>query len=193
MRGHETEIKLKVRDPKALPRKLASLGFTLIDPRHFERNLLFDFPDLRLRDARSVLRLRFEGSRCLVTFKGAPLESRNYKVRREMETGVEDGRRFRAVLEALGLREVFRYEKYRTTYAPRPQSKSSSQGQVMYDEAPIGNFIELEGPKRWIDAVAHRLGFRRDEYVTDSYVRLYYAKCAAEGRRPGNMVFRARK
>jgi len=193
MRVHETEIKLRVSDSKSLVRKLATLGFTLTEPRHFERNLLFDFPDLRLRDARSVLRLRFEGSRCLVTFKGAPLQSRSYKVRRETETEVEDGRRFQAVLEALGLREVFRYEKYRTTYAPRLQRKSSSQGQVMLDETPIGNFIELEGPKRWIDAAARRLGFRRGDYVTDIYVRLYYAKCEAEGRRPGNMVFRHRK
>jgi len=193
MVGDETEIKLRVSNPRAIKRRLATLGFAAIEPRHFERNLLFDFPDLRLRQARSVLRLRFEGTRCLVTFKGAPLESRSYKIRREIETEVEDGLRMKEVFASLGLHEVFRYEKYRTTYAPSFQRKSSPSGLVVYDETPIGNFLELEGPKRWIDAVAKRLGYIRKEYITATYGRLYAAKCAEEGKPPGNMVFRSRK
>jgi adenylate cyclase class 2 len=199
MHDQETEIKLRVADPRAIKRKLASLGFVPAEPRHFERNLLFDFPDLRLRHARSVLRLRFERARNLVTFKGAPLDSPGYKVRREIETEVKDGRRLKEAFEALGLREVFRYEKYRTAYAARRRRKSSASGhagqsgQVVYDETPIGNFIELEGPKRWIDALAHQFGYGRNDYVTASYVALYLAKCAEDKVKPGNMVFRQRK
>jgi len=195
MLGHETEIKLKVPNPRATKRKLASLGFARAGQRHFERNLLFDFPDLRLRKARSVLRLRFESGRSLVTFKGAPLDSPGYKVRREIETEVKDGRRLKEAFEALGFREFFRYEKYRTKYAiqaPRKASHSRStnpSGEMVYDETPIGNFIELEGPKRWIDALARRLGYGRDEYITDSYVALYLKNCAEQGQKPANMVF----
>ena len=193
MRGQETEIKLRVSNPRAIKRRLAELGFAAVEPRHFERNLLFDFPDLRLRKARSLLRLRFEGTRYLVTFKGAPLESRSYKIRREIETEVEDWRRLKEVFASLGLHEVFRYEKYRTTYAPRSQREASHAGLAVYDETPIGNFIELEGPKPWIDAVAERLGYKREEFITASYGRLYEVKCSEEGKPPGNMVFRSRK
>ena len=111
---HETEVKLEVRNPRALKRLLAGLGLERFKTRHFESNYLFDFPDLRLRKARCLLRVRFAGRHGMFTFKGAPLRSRQYKIRREIETVVQDGHRLREILESLGLREVFRYEKYRT-------------------------------------------------------------------------------
>jgi len=199
MRGHETEIKLKVANPRATKRKLAELGFAATGPRRFERNLLFDFPDLRLRKARSALRLRFEKDRNLMTYKGAPLNHSGYKVRREIETKVEDGRQVREAFEALGLREMFRYEKYRTTYhqplnsIDRNTKRADSSGEVVFDQTPIGDFLELEGPKRWIDSVARRLGYTRNDYITQSYAALYLARCVERGVKPGNMVFGKRR
>jgi len=194
MPPNETEIKLSVSNAGAVKRRLADLGFRKIEPRHFERNFLFDFSDLRLRKSSCVVRLRQEGNRSLVTFKGPPLQSSTYKIRREIETGVEDGHRFREILEALGLRAVFSYEKYRTTYAAlRNKTGAQTSGLVVFDETPVGNFLELEGPKRWIDKVAQGLGYRRKDYITASYVALYFAKCEAEGTKPQNMVFGARK
>ena len=64
---------------------------------------------------------------------------------------------------------------------------------MVYDETPIGNYLELEGPKGWIDAVAAQLGYRRQDYITESYVRLYYQKRAELGRKPVNMVFKNRR
>jgi adenylate cyclase class 2 len=191
MPRHETEIKLKVDDARAVRRRIGALGFTVSEPRHLERNFLFDFPDLRLRKSGLVIRLRLEGRRSLLTFKGPPVGSARYKIRREIETEVEDGGRVREILNALGLREVFCYEKFRTTYTP--SRKGKSQGVIVFDQTPVGNFLELEGPGHWIDAAARQLGFSRADYLTASYASLYFDHCRDEGLKPGNMVFAARK
>ena len=188
-RHHETEIKLEVRDRRALRRRLANAGFRVIEPRHFESNALYDFPDLRLWKARSLLRLRQEGQRWLVTFKGAPLESRDYKVRREIETVVSDGPAVRDLLEALGFHEAFRYEKFRTVYSTSSRPTRGATKLLLVDETPIGDYLELEGPKRWIDQVARNLGYRREDYITASYASLYRQKCEQLGEKPGSMVF----
>ncbi len=184
--GHEIEIKLAVRDVKGLRRRLRELGFRTVYPRHFERNLLFDFPDERLRKARCLLRLRWAGRRCLLTFKGTPVRSRTYKIRPEVESPVTDGRSLEAALEQLGLRRTFCYEKYRTTFT---RGKNADGPEAVLDETPIGDYLELEGPARWIDGVAKLLGYAREDYITSSYAALYFSKCRAEGKRPENMVF----
>ncbi len=188
-RQHETEIKLEVRDRRALRRRLAKSGFRVIEPRHFESNALYDFPDLRLWKAHCLLRLRQEGKRWLVTFKGAPLESREYKIRREIETVVSNGPAVRELLEALGFHEAFRYEKFRTTYSPNPPPARGKPKLLLFDETPIGDYLELEGPRRWIDQVARDLGYRRKEYITASYASLYRQQCEKLGEKPGSMVF----
>ena len=193
MPKNETEIKLSVANVREIKRRLAGLRFVIRERRHLERNFLFDFPDLRLRKSGSVIRLRHEGKRNVLTFKGAPIQSRNYKIRREIETVIADAGPMREILESVGLRETFSYEKFRTTYASNRKSETLSGGLVMFDETPIGNFLELEGPKRWIDEVARRLGFRRPDYILASYVSLYLAHCLEEGKKPGNMVFASLK
>ena len=113
--------------------------------------------------------------------------------------------------ELAGLREVFRYDKYRTEYAPwagrkdtvRPEGtvghrrgptrRAPERGALVYDETPIGNYLELEGPKPWIDEVAGRLGYERPDYIILSYAALYSRKCREQGNRPANMVFSARQ
>jgi adenylate cyclase class 2 len=189
----ETEIKLQARDRKQAGKRLSQLGFKVLKSRHFESNYLFDFPDLRLRRSRSLLRLRFAGGEHLLTFKGPPLRTRRYGSRREIETRVEDGVLLREVLKNLGLKQVFIYEKYRTIYAEGNKTDFHGQPQVAYDETPIGNYLELEGSEKWIDEVAARLGYSRQDYITSTYLALYFQKCREEGKKPGNMVFKGRK
>ncbi len=190
MRRHETEIKLQVLDPRSLKRRLRDLGFRTVRARHFERNILFDFRRFRLRKSRRMLRLRFADHQGLLTFKGAPLSGGRYKVRREIETGVGDGGRLEAILQELGLHEVFRYEKYRTVFAQgRRGSKRAGSELLLYDETPIGNYVELEGSKRWIDRIARALGYSREDYIPASYGTLYRLNCLQRGKKPGNMVF----
>ncbi len=189
MRHFETEIKLEVPNSRALKRRLRDLGFSMLRPRHFERNILFDYPDQRLRRARCLLRLRFVNGRSLLTFKGAPLRARQYKVRREIDLEVGDGAGLEEILRALGLRGVFRYEKYRTDFAPAKSAPKARALALVYDETPIGDYVELEGSRRSIDRMARRLGYAKRDYIPASYAALYREKCLAQGKTPGDMVF----
>ncbi len=185
----EIEIKLEVHDPTALKRRLRQLGFRVVKARHFESNALFDFRRSHIRKSRCLLRLRAAQGQGVVTFKGAPIRAGRYKVRPEIETPVADGDRMRQIFEHLGLRESFRYEKYRTILAPAVPAGSKLKAELVYDETPIGDYIELEGPKRWIDRVAKQLGYNRIDYISRSYAALYLSKCRERRIKPGNMVF----
>jgi adenylate cyclase class 2 len=189
---HETEVKLAVKNPKGLRQLLTEQGFRIIQPRHFESNILFDFPDTRLRKLRCLVRLRYMGDQALLTYKGTPLRSRDYKIRPEYESKVEDGHRVHEILLHLGLQEMFSYEKYRTIYAPRGKRDASDGPHLVFDETPLGTFIELEGPQRWIDEVARQLGYSRQDYIKESYAALYRKKCQREGKTPGNRLVRNR-
>jgi adenylate cyclase class 2 len=186
---HETEIKLEVRNAKETRRRLTQLGFRPTLARHFESNILFDYPDLRLRKRRCLIRLRFMGDQALLTYKGAPLQSRDYKIRPEFESKVDDGHRVHEILLHLGLREMFCYEKYRTIYAPRGKRDVTDGPHLVFDETPVGNYIELEGSQRWIDEVARQMGYTRKDYIKESYAALYRKRCEAEGETAGNMLF----
>jgi adenylate cyclase class 2 len=192
-RQQETEIKLEVRNPRTLKRRLRELGFRPVKRRHFESNYLFDFPDRRLRKARCLLRVRLVGQQGVLTFKGAPLRSREYKIRREIECCVADGHQAREIFGCLGMRQVFRYEKYRTIYAPPATRPATQAPHLVYDETPIGNYVELEGPCRWIDEVARQLGYGRPDYITASYGTLYQRWCAARGEEPRDLIFDPQK
>ena len=189
----ETEIKLLACDREQLGKRLSHLGFKVLKARHFESNHLFDFPDLRLGRSGCLLRLRFAHREDWLTFKGPSLRRRWYETRREIETRVEDGVLLREVLKNLGLKQVFIYEKYRTIFAEGNKTDLHGLPQVAYDETPIGNYLELEGPEKWIDEVATRLEYSRQDYITSSYLALYCEKCQEEGKTPGNMVFKGSK
>ncbi len=189
----ETEIKLPVENPRSIQRKLVRLGLTRVKPRQFERNFLFDFPDRRLYKARCLLRLRSTNGDSLLTFKGPPRLSKWYKVRDEVETAIESGEQLKAVLAAMGLKVFFRYEKYRTTFAPPSRSRFAGSATAVFDETPIGNFLELEGPELWILTTARKLGFEPKDFITSSYASLHRQLWKMRGREPGDMIFRKRK
>jgi len=181
--ARETEIKLAVPDVRAGRRLLRTAGFRVSRRRVFEANTVFDTPRTDLRRACKLLRLREAGVLATLTYKGAPLASR-YKSREELETGIADARAMRPILERLGFRPAWRYEKYRTEYKLR-----RGAGMATLDETPIGVYLELEGSPRWIDRMARVLGFARQDYITASYARLYLEDCQRRGVKPGDLVF----
>ena len=181
--NQEIEIKLRMDSAVAARRLLRRLGFSIVKPRVFEINTIFDTAAGALRNGGKLLRLRQAGQRQILTFKGPP-RSRRYKSREELESELSDAASMRRILERLGYAPVFRYEKYRTEYAgPDPA------GAVMLDETPIGAFLEVEGRPLWIDRTAGALGFLPGDYVIASYGRLYLEHCRTKGVEPTNMVF----
>ena len=99
-------------------------------------------PKTRLYQRRSVLRVRNEGGRSLLTFKG-PVQPGAMKLREEHETVVADGDTLLAILNELGLHVWFRYEKYREEFA-------AEDVVIAIDETPVGTFVEIEGGEEHI-------------------------------------------
>jgi len=181
----EVEIKFKIEDLedlKVLNHRLRAAGFHLVTKRTSETNTLYDLPGHPLRQKGEVLRLRSYGDRWTVTFKAKGKAGR-HKSRKEIETRVEDGPSMAGILEALGFAPSFRYEKFRTEWA-------DAQGHVVVDETPIGNFGEIEGPAKWIDAVARRLEITPDQYITDSYAVLFLKWKQETGSKAADMLFK---
>jgi adenylate cyclase class 2 len=148
-----------------------------------ESNTVLDTADHQLREKGELLRVRRAGRETLVTYKG-PSQAGPHKRREEVQTTAADADAMEEIFARLGLRPAFRYEKYRTEY-----SRPGNTGIVTIDQTPIGDFIEIEGPSRWIDTTASKLGYARSEYITMSYGALYFEYCREHGIKPTNMVF----
>ncbi|HST79887.1 MAG TPA: class IV adenylate cyclase [Verrucomicrobiae bacterium] len=180
----ETEVKIPVPNSAAILEQFDRVGLALSAPRQFESNTLYDSGDGRLRQAGMILRLRESGGKFVVTWKG-PEEPGKHKIRPELETTVGSLDVMREILRHLGFEPVFRYEKYRREFT----GGKSPSGVVTLDETPIGNFLELEGPADWIDEMARLLRFSPNDYLLESYGRLYRKYCERQGVEPRDMVF----
>jgi adenylate cyclase, class 2 len=181
----EIEIKFRMGDLRALRRKLRGAGFRLKTKRTHEMNTLYDLPGAVLRARKELLRLRQYGSEWKLTHKSAGKRGR-HSSRVELETGVSDGKKMDAILRALGYAPSFRYEKFRAEWKDK-------NGQVVLDETPIGNFCEIEGPSRWIDATAKKLGVKPEDYIIKNYATLFAEWKQGTGSPAKEMTFKAIK
>lgn len=181
----ETEIKIRISSMPAIRRQLSRLGFRIHKRRVFERNVILDTPERQLGKKHELIRIRRVGGKSILTYKGASRGGR-HKSREEIETQVTDPKAFETIFSRLGLQPVFRYEKYRTEYTRR-----GIQGIVTVDETPVGDFLEIEGASKWIDATARELGFVRSDYITSSYGELYIQYCREQGIKPTQMIFQS--
>jgi adenylate cyclase, class 2 len=163
--SQEIEIKFRVGDLQALARKLRGAGFQVTTRRTHEMNTLYDLPGGVLRARGELLRLRKYGTEWTLTHKSGKKIGR-HSSREELETSVDDGKQMELILHALGYAPSFRYEKFRAEW-------TDGKGQVVVDETPIGNFCEIEGKPRWIDAVAKKLGVSGADFITKNYAGLF--------------------
>jgi adenylate cyclase class 2 len=200
----EVEIKLRVADEQEARRSLRRLRARRLGRIH-EQNTLFDTAENALGRTGRLLRVRHvekadedaakrTGSRSrgetappagVLTFK-APAEGGRYKAREEIEVKIEPPERAERILERLGYRPWFRYEKFRTTFRLPGMPELS----VELDETPIGVFFELEGPKDFIDRAAQQLSYGVDDYLNVSYYELFLEQRERLGLPPDAMVFR---
>ncbi len=178
----EIEIKFRIDDARALTRRLRAAGFRQVTRRTHESNILYDLPGQALRKRGELLRLRKYGSSWLLTHKAKGKVTR-HKSRVETQTRIEDGEQLDKILQALGYKPSFRYEKFRSEW-------SDGKGHVVLDETPIGFFGEIEGPARWIDRTARALGIAREGYITDTYAGLFFAWKQRTRSRANEMTFR---
>jgi adenylate cyclase class 2 len=206
-RAHtEIEVKLRIADKARLLDQLAHLKARLVRARVHEMNTLYDTPDGKLARHGQMLRLRVERPApdanregltqrvsagkpeisALLTLKGPAKGQKasapgRYKVREEHEARVSDHREMARILEALGVRPWFRYEKFRSTF----ELPSVRNLKLALDETPIGLFLELEGPPGEINRAAALLGFARSGYISKSYGALFMEHSGLAGRVSG--------
>ena len=176
----EREIKLEYPTLEAARAAIGALGLPPLRARRLQDDALYDTAAGTLRASGCTLRLRRDGNDTVVTFKGQ-IEPGVMKVRPEFETGATDGEAMRRILEALGYRVAFRYQKYR-------EECGDASCIVAIDESPVGIFVELEGEEARIEAIAARLGFTPRDYLTSSYYRLHQERRTSRGLGP-DMLF----
>jgi adenylate cyclase class 2 len=212
--ARETEIKLRIAERKSFEKALRQLRARPLQGRASlrvrETNIVFDTPGRELSGKGQLLRIRTEcaansargkrsaaPTRVLLTFK-APVESPGgaavrHKVREETELELSSADSFSKILEALGLRPFFRYEKIRSTYVLPAAARWARGLLIELDETPIGDFVELEGSPAAIDRAAKLLGFTPAQHILANYGQLYREDCQRRGVTPGNMVFARRR
>jgi adenylate cyclase class 2 len=162
----EVEIKFHVPELNAFRQRLVATGARQIKPRTYERNIRFDNAWEGLRRKGQLLRLR-QDDHARLTFKGIPPDQAptEVKVREELEVEVSDFDTLAQLLEKIGLEPLQVYEKYRETFA-------LGSVEIVLDEMPFGNFVELEGPEKQIKQLAGRLSLDWDRRVLPNYLAL---------------------
>ena len=163
--AEEIEAKFYVTHLIDIQRRVKLMDAALLEPRVLERNLRFDTATQDLRRAGRVLRLR-QDRRSRLTYKDSGRFEAGALKRRELEFELSDFGAAQQLLEALGYQVIFIYEKYRTTY-------KFGQHQLMLDEMPYGNFVEIEGEPVGLEAAARLLGLKWQASIPDSYSALF--------------------
>ena len=165
--SREIELKLHVRDLDAVRQRLDALGAELVQPRVLERNNRYDDFKGSLSGTGDVLRLR-QDTRTRLTFKQGRDRARvgDAISRFEAEVDVSDFDTMDTILQQLGFRTYMVYEKYRTTY-------QLDGVEVVLDEMPYGNFVEIEGDGDAIQQARERLGLQAAQAYQSGYTELF--------------------
>jgi adenylate cyclase class 2 len=176
----ERELKFRQAEHERLRDRLTELEAERVGPGAFEDNWILDRGDELLASGR-ILRLRTDGARARLTFKGPARLEGNLKVREEREVGIENADEARALLENLGFQTVRRYQKVREEWQLGGVT-------IALDHTPIGDFAEFEGDGA--ETVAKRCGFDPQKAERRSYLRLYEEHLKKHPDAPPEMVFR---
>jgi adenylate cyclase class 2 len=177
----ELEVKFNLSGRQKMEERLAGKA-VLRAPRVHEVNLRLDTPDHALLYTGRLLRLR-QDTRSRLTYKGPGSEQGGARLRQELEFTVSDFDTALHLFEALGYTIVLMYEKYRTTY-------KMGEVEVVVDETPIGDFLEIEGPDgKSIMQAANELGLDWERRTLDSYTMLFEHARASLGFKFRDMSF----
>jgi adenylate cyclase class 2 len=177
----EREIKLRFDTADQARQRVLATGATPIRGRRLQEDCLLDTAQNSLYGRQCVLRVRNEGGKSLLTFKG-PVQPGPMKTREEHETVVADGDTLLTVLQKLGLQVWFRYEKYREEFC-------AQEVIIAIDETPVGVFVEIEGSEEHIRQTAEQLGKTPADYITDSYRALFLQLRTECGLTTSDMLF----
>jgi len=182
---HEKEAKFRVESFGPVRRALRRAGAVYVQTA-VQTDCYFDTPDRRLLAADQGLRIRRvrllraarsgADARPLLTFKGPAGGSRRVKIRREIQTRVDDAEAVAAALAAAGLLPVLTVQKRRASWR-------LGGCLIELDELPvIGRFVEVEAPdEQHIERARRTLGLP-GEPIADHYLSMLTRACPRAGR-----------
>ena len=166
--GREIEIKLAAPDVRTAQKWLRAGGFRVYKRRVFESNIVFDLPDGALRGQARLLRVRQAGN-AFDPHLQRTAGSRSAQEPRRIGDWVDDPVAIRAILDRLGYRPVFTYEKYRTEYRQPGQQRVSPR----LTRRPSALTSNWKAVQHGSTGLQESLDFRKHDYILDSYGRLY--------------------
>lgn len=161
--GREIEVKAKVEED--FSKKILEMGGKFLSEK-YQEDVYFEHPCKSFLESDEALRLRMEGDRNILTFKGRR-EGGVLKVREELEVEVNDSATLMRILERLGFRKVYVLKKKRREFL-------LNEVVVCLDDVEgLGSFVELEGGPEVME-VAKKLGLKN--LTTDSYLEMIIKK-----------------
>lgn len=178
----ETEVKLYVPDLNPVAERIIAAGGTLHQPRVLERNIRYDTLHGMLSKRGIVLRLR-EDARVRLTYKSPANTQDDVMRRREIEVTVDSFAYMDVILRQLGFEPFTTYEKYRTTYV-------LDSAEIVLDEMPYGNFVEIEASAEVIEQMIIQLGLADCTRLLTSYLQLFAHIKAALGLDMRDLTFK---
>jgi len=179
--AQEVEVKFPLRDRGELIRKLRDIGGSRLYAETFEDNIVLDRRG-ELRTKGALLRVRKFGKYSIVTYKGPMSMEGGIKSREEVQTGVESFELAIQLLDALGFKPVFRYQKFREVWRIKDV-------EIVLDRTPIGEYFDIEGPIHLIRSISSELGMNMDQAIRQTYADLYRQARRTRNDLPENMVF----
>lgn len=145
----EIEVKILEIDPKEIVAKLKDLGAKKVESG-IVKITAFDFPDDRLMNKGSYVRVRTFGHRTELVLKQL-VDRGAHKIMEEIETNVDDYDATLRLFDTLGMKVFAKHEKYRATYTLGNMKfeldKYPSIPWMMEVEAPTEKDVE-EGVKK---------------------------------------------
>lgn len=162
----EIEAKFLDIDPAGVREKLRNLGASMVFPEHITRQKIFDFPDFRLDNDFSWLRLRDENGEVSLTLK--KWEKEGVDGMKEIEFSIGSFEEAERLLLAIGLR-------VKSTQAKRRELWKLGDVEFMLDTWPwIPTFLEIEGKSEQEvrDAASH-LGLDWQNAMFGGVARIY--------------------
>lgn len=162
----EVEVKLYVANLRPVEQRLKEAHAALVMPRTFEYNVRYENAENTLTAQSIVIRLRRD-QKIRLTYK-EPTEQIDSEIqaRFEAEVEIDDMKAMGVILEKLGYHPQVIYEKYRTTY-------ELEHTEVVLDEMPYGNFVEIEGKPDDIRRVIGLLGLEAARQYRTNYIQMF--------------------
>lgn len=158
----EKKYRLEPGDRETVVAALNEEGAEFIG-REFEENTIYSNESLRANGA--IVRIRKTDKRSLLTFKRRIENQFDVKQQIEHETDIGDASAAEAIIAELGLKPFLVYEKYRDTWRFRSV-------EIVIDELPFGNFMEIEGSITEIKEAEMFLGIEGLAAEPETYPRL---------------------